>query len=105
MCESVDMLHVDPVPRRPSALWMHRTLDIERAGVEGRGEMREEPVVSGEQEGSDLLLRGGLARRTALKATVPVPARVCLDPILFPRHPDLEARPTSRLVVKPLWHV
>lgn len=105
MCESVDTLHVDPVLRRPPALWMHRTLDIERAGVEGSGETREEPVVSGEQEGSDLLLRGGLAQHTALKAAAPVPPRVCLDPILFPRHPDLEARPTGRLVVKPLGHV
>ena len=48
MCESVDIPHVDHVPRRPSALQVHRTLGFERAGVEGRGaEMREDSVVSG----------------------------------------------------------
>ena len=55
--------------------------------------MREKSVVSGEQEGLDLLLRSGLARggcspgHTALKAAAPVPARVCLDPVLFPHPP------------------
>ena len=86
-------MHMVHVPRRPSALWIHSTLDFEKAGVEGRGEMREKSVVSGEQEGLDLLLRSGLARggcspgHTALKAAAPVPARVCLDPVLFPHPP------------------
>lgn len=89
MCESVYIPYMDHVPRRPSALQVHRTLDFERAGVEGRGaETREDSVVSGEREGSDLLLGGGLARggcspgHTVLTAAAPVLPGVCLDPTL-----------------------
>ena len=98
MCESVDIPHVDHVPRRPSALQVHRTLGFERAGVEGRGaEMREDSVVSGEREG----LPEAAARRDTQSSRQQHPCSLesAWTPPWTP--PNLEACPTSHLAAKP----